>query len=181
MGLEDRRKNWFAAALTVLALLVVGESLFRPGMTVSIAASDKPTHSRPTRGADANRWDGVLDPTLHCAKLKIAENTEYEGNGRNIFQSASELHDAELHPSPRPGPPPLVLRTKAPTFPLTFFGFAASESLARKAFFADGDALFVASEGEIIDRRYKIMKIDGTSVEVEDLIDQSKHTLSLDG
>ena len=51
----------------------------------------------------------------------------------------------------------------------------------KRGFFGDGDAVFVAEDGEIVDRRYRVVRIGLNSVEVEDLIEHSKHTLSLPG
>jgi hypothetical protein len=49
----------------------------------------------------------------------------------------------------------------------------------RKVFlFQDGE-IFVASEGDIVDRRYRIVRIDSESVDVEDLIENLRRTLLL--
>lgn len=54
-------------------------------------------------------------------------------------------------------------------------------NLPRRVFLKDGDALFVAREGDIIDGRYKIVKIGPNSVDVNDLIERTMHTLTLRG
>ena len=48
-----------------------------------------------------------------------------------------------------------------------------------KAFFAEGDSLFVAQEGEIVNRRYRVLRIDSNSVVLEDLIKNSVDELTL--
>jgi len=60
-------------------------------------------------------------------------------------------------------PPP------APPIELKFFGFrrAIPES-PRRFFLSQGEDVFIASEGEIVDRRYKVLRISPASVEIED-------------
>ena len=62
---------------------------------------------------------------------------------------------------------------------LKFFGFASSADVKRKVFLSQDGEIFVASEGDIVDRRYRIVRIDSESVDIEDLIDNLRHTLSL--
>jgi hypothetical protein len=46
-------------------------------------------------------------------------------------------------------------------------------------FLSKGDDIFIAKEGQIIDRRYKIIKIGANSVEVEDVLTNNRQTLPL--
>ena len=50
-----------------------------------------------------------------------------------------------------------------------------------KAFFGEGDSLFVAKEGDIVNRRYRVLRIDSNSVVLEDMIEKSVHELTLPG
>lgn len=123
----------------------------------------------------------LLDPTLRCTKLEIIENERYQGNGRNIFRDEAEPVSTGHALAPLP-----ILATPAPVaavarIALRFFGFVSMPAVPRKGFFGDGDDVFVVSEGQIVDRRYRILRIYGNSVEVEDLLEQSRHTLSLPG
>jgi hypothetical protein len=61
------------------------------------------------------------------------------------------------------------------------FRFRVNVQFTKKVFLSQGDAIFVAREGQIINRRYRIEKIGLSSVEVEDLIEHSLHTLPLPG
>jgi hypothetical protein len=62
-----------------------------------------------------------------------------------------------------PGPPP------PPPITLKYYGYAAQRADGHKrAFFLDGDDIFVASEGDVIKKRYKVVRIGVSSVEVED-------------
>ena len=63
-----------------------------------------------------------------------------------------------------PGPPP-------PTpIPLKFYGFASKPGEPRKVFLSQGEELWVAGEGEIVNRRYKVIHINATSVEMQDVV-----------
>ena len=63
-----------------------------------------------------------------------------------------------------PTPPP------APPIPLKFYGFASSPGEPKKIFLKLGEDVFVAGEGEIVDRRYKVVRISNTSVEIQDVV-----------
>jgi hypothetical protein len=115
-----------------------------------------------------------LDPTLRLDLLALSEKTEYHGTGRNIFVSQAEdveipkpvvpvaTDQAQAYVAPTPPPPPPI--------PLKFYGFASSPGEPKKIFLKNGDDVFVAGEGEIVDRRYKVIRITNTSVEIQDVV-----------
>ncbi len=119
-----------------------------------------------------------LDPTLRLDLLKSSEDVSYKGTGRDIFQNQPE--PAEI---PKPigtvintGPPPPA---PPPPIPLKFYGFSGNKSGPRQVFLSKGDDIFIAKEGQIIDRRYKILKIGPNSIEVEDVLNNNRQTLPL--
>ncbi len=56
------------------------------------------------------------------------------------------------------------------TIPLKFYGFASPPGEPKKIFLKMGEDVFVAGEGEIVDRRYKVIRIPNTSVEIQDVV-----------
>jgi hypothetical protein len=52
-------------------------------------------------------------------------------------------------------------------------------NLSPKVFLSRDDAVFIASEGDIVDRRCKIVRVNSNSIEVDDLMEKTRHTLSL--
>ena len=48
-----------------------------------------------------------------------------------------------------------------------------------KVFLSEGSAVFVARQSDIVNRRYKVLRITPTSVEVEDVISNARQTLPL--
>lgn len=116
-----------------------------------------------------------LDPTLRLDLLATSEKTLYEGSGRNIFVSHAEdvviprpitpgTPDAPVDQYHTPTPP------QAPPIPLKFYGFASRTGEPKKIFLKLGEDVFVAGEGEIVDRRYKVIRISPNSVEIQDVV-----------
>ena len=119
-----------------------------------------------------------LDPTLRMGPMLVTESLVYSGTGRNIF---SETSVPVALPSPiasaRPKPGPIVAPVYIPTGPpppppidLKFFGTATSAAGRRQAFLLRGEDVFMASAGDIVQRRYKVVSIAANSMVVEDLV-----------
>jgi hypothetical protein len=129
-----------------------------------------------------------LDPTLKMAPMLVTEALVYSGSGRNIFSASSVPVDipkpiAPARPktppppvyTPPPGPPP------PPPIDLKFFGTATSANGKRQAFLLRGDDVFLATDGEIVQRRYRIVSVAANSIVVEDLTNNNRQTLPLLG
>ena len=120
-----------------------------------------------------------LDPTLRLDLLAMSEQTQYQGNGRNIFVSQAEdipdadrLRDTRTKSKKRQQFRNIRLRQPPPQtpIPLKFYGFASSPGEPKKIFLKLNDDVFVAGEGEIVDRRYKVIRITNTFVEIQDVV-----------
>jgi hypothetical protein len=103
----------------------------------------------------------------------------YKGSGRDIFQNKPDPPPPIPEPvkpviDTRPPPPP-----PPPPIPLKFYGFSGNKSGPKQVFLSKGDDIFVAKEGQVIDRRYKVIKIGPNSVEVEDVLTNNRQTLPL--
>ena len=128
-----------------------------------------------------------LDPTLRMAAMLVTESLVYSGGGRNIFSASSipvaipkpiaavRTGKAALPgpPPPPPGPPP------PPPIDLTFFGTATSANGARRAFLLHGQDVFLASDGDVVQRRYKVITVAANSILVEDMTNNNRQTLPL--
>ena len=44
---------------------------------------------------------------------------------------------------------------------------------------ANGDAVFIGREGDIVNRRYKILRIQSNQVEIEDVLNNNRQTIPL--
>ena len=122
-----------------------------------------------------------IDPTLRFDWLNAGEDTKYEGNGRNIFMAQAEIPQpvapatadkgplANLPQGPPP-PPPINLK---------FYGFASKPGEPKAIFLSQGEDIFVAREGDIVDRRYKVVHINPMSVEIEDVLNNNRQSIPL--
>ncbi len=184
VGTEDRNKLVAAIVLMVLAAISLSYVLSRPGTPAAAAPPAATTPARrPTgrRTAAAVQPAESLDPTLRLNLLRSSEGVKYEGAGRNIFRAQAEEPLPKPVKSPievkkpelPPGPPP------PPPIPLKFYGFANKPGETKKIFLSEGDNIFIAGEGDVVNRRYKVGKIGQTSVEIEDLLNNNKQTIPL--
>jgi hypothetical protein len=126
--------------------------------------------------------ESPLDPTLHPEYMRQAESLAYTGNGRNIFSlfsappaipkaiASARPASKDTGPPPPPPPPPINLR---------FYGYAAERGGQKQVFLLHGLDIFIASEGDVVDRRYRVGKIGAASVQVEDLPYHNTQTLPL--
>jgi hypothetical protein len=128
-----------------------------------------------------------LDPTLKMGPMLVTESLVYTGGGRNIFSASSIPVGMPVAIAPaRPkqvamvpqyleptGPPPL------PPIDLKFFGTATSGNGIRQAFLLHGEDVFLASAGEVVQRRYKIISVAASSIVVEDMTNNNRQTLPL--
>ena len=188
IGAEDRNKLIVAIVLMVLAAISVSYVLSRPGTPAAAAPPAPATPARRPAGRRAPVFAVQaaenLDPTLRLGLLRSSEGVKYEGTGRNVFRAQAE------EPLPKPVKPPIDVKKQVPTGPppppppppinLKFYGFASKPGdPAKRIFLSEGENIFIASEGDVVNRRYKIVKIGQNSVEIEDLLNNNKQTIPL--
>jgi hypothetical protein len=182
LGTENPKKVAVAVVLLLIGVFVLIRS-FNASSPESMVASQAAL--QPLLGGKTLLSDNNLDPRLRLDLLKNAEGIEYKGNGRNIFRAGAEpqpeIPKPKTPPMPGTGPDAGNKPTTPPppTINLKFFGFAIRQGAENKVFLADGDDVFVAGQGDIVNRRYKILHITLTSVEVEDVICNVRQTLNL--
>jgi hypothetical protein len=191
LGTENRKEMIAAAVLGVLLLLIVAYEFMPSSSTIAStapattetgplalpanAARPAARHGSKSAAAKKERPAQSLDPTLQLQLLAATEAIKYEGSGRNIFVSQAEVvipkplapgtpdkKDEKMFQVPAVPPPPPI--------PLKFFGFASRPGEPKKVFLIKGDDTFIAGEGEIVDRRYKVVKISPTSVDIQDVV-----------
>jgi hypothetical protein len=180
IGIEHRRKTVVAVVLMSVAVLFAGRSFKSQKFRFDNSPASTPDRLVQSWALERGSKNGAsLDPTLHYWQLAVTENRLYTGNGRNIFRSVGVTHPSRVPVPPDPLPPALTTEPAASPISLRFFGFALMLDQPRKAFLGEGDSVFVANEGDIVNRRYRVLRIDSTSVVVEDLIEKSVHELDL--
>ena len=205
LGATNSKKTWIAVGLAVVALLLTARmvmtSFWSPSTAAATSAPPATTSAaRPAArpapqrrvhlasiksGANADSANN-LDPRLHLDLLKETESTVYDGEGRNIFMAQTQdvkIPPVVQTPLKQPVQPPIVDNTPPPPPPpppinLKFFGFASQEG-AKSVFLSSGEDVFIAKEGEIVQRRYKILKINANSIEVKDMLNNNQQTIPL--
>ncbi len=137
----------------------------------------------------------TIDPTLRLDLLAKVQGVEMQGGARNLFQVsaappaplpperkvtpgpgkvAGVQPGAPATPPPPPGPPP------APPILLKYYGYSSARGdQAKRAFFLDGDDILVGSEGEVVKKRYRVVRIGVNSVVMEDTQFKHEQTLPL--
>ncbi len=196
LGTQDRTKFALAALLLAgaIALAVRSFTGAGPAIAASRAAPAPPRPAQPRNPArrvagneSAPPVNSGLDPRLNLRLLASSESIEYAGNGRNIFLADAEpVIPKPVAPAitPGKGPAPAAAATPSgppppPPIPLKFFGFASKPGEPTRVFLSQGDEVFVAAEGQTVDRRYKVVKINPTSVEIEDMLSNNRQTIPL--
>jgi hypothetical protein len=196
-GTENRTKVIAAIALGVVAVVVLatqfggwfGGNSSSAASPVPTASTDfgkeaalAPRNSGRTRNAGPKQSAAKsLDPTLRLDLLKSSEDTKYEGAGRNIFKVFVEPPPKPIAPvvtqqqqatGPPPPPPP-------PPINLKFYGFATPQGGAKRIFLAKNEDVFIAKEGDIVDRRYKVVRISQNAVEILDVLSNNRQSIPL--
>ena len=70
---------------------------------------------------------------------------------------------------------------KAVDIPLKYYGFRKDPlGKKRQAFFADGDDLYLAWEGDVVANRFRIHRITDTTAEVEEVASRTRKRLNLE-
>lgn len=196
LGAEDKKKVAIAIVLAAVVLFLVLRMVFSlvgsgstpAALPPQVAQSPAPQAQPAQTGRDheAIEIPGSLlhlDPTLHPEWMAAAESLKYQGTGRNIFSMSStpvniEQPKGPIRPNkvasagPQEPPPP-------PPIDLKFYGFESREGGARKAFLMHGDDIFIASAGDVVDHRYKIVSIAPMSIQVQDIPYNDTQTLPL--
>jgi hypothetical protein len=191
LGIENRKQVIALAVLGGLALLLLGyefwpsSSAAAPATVQTTATAAKPGMRRTASGKMVPMVEPRLDPTLDLALLNQSEAIKYAGNGRNIFVVGSvPIEPVRVNPAldkraaamvdttPPPPPPP-------PPINLKFFGFANRPGETKKIFLSQNEDVFIAAEGDIVNRRYRVLHISTTAVEVEDMLNNNRQSLPL--
>jgi hypothetical protein len=139
----------------------------------------------------------TIDPTLRLDLLAKVQAVKFEKSGnRSLFEISQAPPKVEEpkkivptvvakvwdHPQPPPAPTPTPAPPPPPPIPLKFYGFvnARAPGAPKRAFFLEGEEIHMAGEGEVIKKRYKIVKIGVNSVVVEDTEHKHQETLKLE-
>jgi len=185
---ESKTKLYTAIGLSIVAVLCVAWAVL-PNISFGNAT---PHHDVSTGAAAKGVPTDSLDPRLHLDLLAGAEEVKYQGQGKNIFRaSAEEIKIDKVNVPPRkqdqnriqnqnqaqgpqvytpPPPPPINLK---------FFGLTNSKGEKPKAFLSQGADVWIAQEGDVVNRHYRIIRISPRDIEIEDLLNNHRQNIPL--
>ena len=193
IGAENKKEvRWMIALLAILLLVGIynfvdfgTSSANSPAPAPATSTQTTTQTTRKSTSASATQLtDSTLDPRLRLDILAVSQSKKYEAGGRNIFRmeelksitpivgSVRKEYTVEAPPTPTPTPPP-------PPIPLKFYGFASKGSDPKRIFLADEGEVFVARQGDIVERKYKVIQINNTSVVIEDMLNSNRQTIQV--
>lgn len=199
IGMEDKKKLGVLGVVGVMAAgagIYLYSQLSEPtpapvAAPVVVSTPAAPTVKSGSSGPAAKSLgttSAQLDPTLKMGPMLVAESLVYTGGGRNIFSASSvpvEIPKAIAPARPKavlPPPPPVPQGPPPPPpIDLKFFGTSSLENGHRQAFLLHGEDVFLASDGDIVQRRYKVITVSANSVLIEDMSNNNRQTLPLIG
>lgn len=125
----------------------------------------------------------VVNPSLHLDKLDALRKVTYTGTHRNIFSAtpppppapvvSKQGKDAASVSTTPPPPPPLQV-------PLTFYGTSVDSASGKKlAFFTNGDDVYIASQGQTLLGRFRLVSIGTDTVELAEVSSGRQATLHM--
>ena len=193
IGAENKKQVRLMIALLAI-LLMIGiynfvdfgtSSAAAPAPAPAAAPSTQTTTQASRKATTAPQLpDNTLDPRLRLDILAASQSKKYEAGGRNIFRmeelkpiektiaDVRKPYGPDPEPTPTPPPPP-------PPIPLKFYGFASKSSEPKRIFLADEGEVFVARQGDIVERKYKVVQINNTSVVIEDMLNSNRQTVQM--
>jgi hypothetical protein len=129
----------------------------------------------------------VENPSLHLDQLERLQHVEYTGSHRNIFSETQPPHvettkerDERIKnappvmPPPPPPPPPVQVNVK-------FYGYIDdARTGTRRAFFTDGENIFIAGIGDMLENRLRVTKIGNDTVELMEVSSSRRTTIPIE-
>ena len=210
LGANKRSLIQLGAALAVLAIVVYvqffsgsGEgpapapTAQRPAVSSGRTTNQLPTSDPPVQ----NDPDFAADATLRKELLERVRAIETPVVDRDIFNfgrpkpreiagptreearlAQAKLEAAVRKPAPRPARPaprPAPKAVRPPDW--KYYGLASSAHTdARRAFLLDGDEILLASEGSLLQGRYRITEIGLQAVKLEDTQEDQEFSIPLE-
>jgi hypothetical protein len=172
-NLSNRQKRIaLLAGLALLFFYIVYRSNRPPEIAAVVSSADE--KFRPI---------AVENPALKLDLLERLKKLQYEGSHRNIFSSVAPPPVSPAPPTAvAPPPAPVVPSGPAPlVVPATFYGFVTdAQTGTRRAFFLEGENVYVIAIGETLLGRFRLVQIGNSSVELEEVGTGRRATLTME-
>lgn len=190
VGAENKKELKVMVVLLVIAVPLLLYN-FRDQLFGSAAAANVPIAPLSSAANKRAAPGGVRDkddPRLRLDILEASRKVKYEAGGRDIFRmeappvpKVAAAVRAAKEPWGPPAPPTATPTPPPPPIPITYYGYANRPGESRKIFLQKNgdDTVLVASQGDIVARRYRVVQIQPTSVTMEDVITSNRQAIKL--
>lgn len=184
IGAENKKQVRLMVAL-LAALALVFFYNFKDSIwgTSASAHPSAPVTPPQQKTASALPAPDGSDPRLRLDILDNSRRVRYEAGGRNIFAMGAIAMPTPVGPvkmaSPPPTPPPTP--TPPPKIPLLYYGYASKPGEPRRIFLQPegGGQVFIAAQGDIVNRRYRVVQIQPNQVVMEDVLINNRQSIPL--
>jgi hypothetical protein len=193
VGAENRTKLVAMIVLAALGAFLLVRAFMASDNVTAAPSTPKPAPPGSVRSAAQLKRQSPapqaqsLDPSIRLDLLEASEGVKYEGKGRNIFKAQPDA-------PPAPVVKKLTLEEECriamhrgcdgwveppPPIDLKFFGFANRPGERKRVFLSQNGDVFIAGEGETVNRRYKVLRIGVNSVDIQDVLNNNTQTIPL--
>jgi hypothetical protein len=169
--MADRTKVYILIALSAVLAAVAFYNL--KGASPAAVAAKTSASYQPI---------AIENPALHLDRIERLRKLEYHPTGRDIFT-------AQLPPPPRPKNveehkpigPPAPPPEPALVVPFKYYGFSADAvTKKRLGFFTNGEDVYIAAEGELVQGKFRVVSIGNTWAEVEEMSSNRRARLTME-
>jgi hypothetical protein len=182
VGAENKTKVRFMIGLMALLALVAIYN-FKDYIWGTSAAAPPATATAQRRNTPGLPSQDSTDPRLRTDILDASRKVKYEAGNRNPFAMGlmplptpiAPVIGPPQAPTPTPTPPP-------PKIPIKYFGFASKPGEPKRVFLQpEGkEPVYIVAQGEIVDRRYRLVQIQPTSVVMEDVLTGNRQPIQVE-
>ena len=182
VGAENKTKVRFMIGLMALLALVAIYN-FKDYIWGTSAAAPPATATAQRRNTPGLPSQDSTDPRLRTDILDASRKVKYEAGNRNPFAMGlmplptpiAPVIGPPQAPTPTPTPPP-------PKIPIKYFGFASKPGEPKRVFLQpEGkEPVYIVAQGEIVDRRYRLVQIQPTSVVMEDVLTGNRQPIPVE-
>ena len=173
-GAGTRARGWLLAVLGVALVALVAYQMWPEQSAAPALGANRQAANRRTGAAGSGAARGEIDPTELKVRLEAlqAKAPDFDKDERNPFrfQPPPAPPPPPLKPVPPrepEGPPPPPPPPPIPPIPLKFMGTVEKPGLTLAALTDCKGFLYAAYEGQVIDGRYRLVKIQVESVILE--------------
>lgn len=179
---RGRPRPWLLILLAVAAVALIANWMWPTDSTGLVGPSSNV--AQPT----ARREQGKVDPAELQVRLDELSTARPEvgASQRNPFRFQPKAPpapppQAALPAVANPGPPPVTGPPPPPPIPLKFIGIVEKPGGLKVAAMSDCRSTYYGGEGQIIDGRYRLIKIGVESMVIEYVDGRGRTTVRLEG